>query len=224
MPQGNRGLLPVRNRTLLTEQVYLSLKSAIIDGTFPTGERLKEEELAKKMGVSRTPVREAINQLKQEGLVTSLVGGGVKVTEISIEEINDIFDVRDLLETHAAIKAVDNISDEQLKKLEEIVFMSRVAQQKGLIEKIIELNTDFHNEIVIASGNKKIYEIICSMRDYLQAYRRVSLRHAQEPEASLSGHEQIYEAIKLRDKEKACNCMKEHLMVARRLMLEKVQL
>ncbi|WP_347487778.1 GntR family transcriptional regulator [Desulfoscipio sp. XC116] len=223
MPEGKRGLLPVRNRTLLTEQVYLSLKSAIINGTFPTGERLKEEELAKKMGVSRTPVREAINQLKQEGLVTPLVGGGVKVTEISTKEINDIFDVRDLLETHAAMKAVDNISEEQLKTLEEIILMGRVAQQKGLMEKIIELNTQFHLEIIIAGGNKKVYEIICSLRDYLQAYRRVSLRHSQEPEASLSGHEQIFEAIKLGDKEKACHYMKEHLIIARRLMLENVK-
>ncbi|MBS3976288.1 MAG: GntR family transcriptional regulator [Syntrophomonadaceae bacterium] len=210
----------LKNRSLLTEQVYISLKNAIFAGVFKPGERLREIELAEKLGVSRTPIREAISQLKLEGLLTPLAGGGVKVVEFSIDEIHEIFDLRVLLETYGIQKAIENISEAQLKRLDEIVATSKIAYQQGNLERIIELNTQFHNEIITASRNKRLGEFIASLRNYLQAFRNVSMRHSLEPEVSLSGHTELLQAIKERDQDKALETMHSHLAIARKLFLE----
>ncbi|MEW6661019.1 MAG: GntR family transcriptional regulator [Bacillota bacterium] len=222
MPQLKNSPFQLKNRSLLTEQVYLLIKNAIFEGVFKPGERLKEIELAEKLGVSRTPIREAINQLKLEGLLTPLVGGGVKVVEFSIDEIHEIFDLRTLLETYAIQKAIDNITEAQLKRLEEIVATSKIAHQQGNLERIIELNAQFHNEIISASCNKKLCEFIASLRNYLQPFRNVSMRHSLEPEISIKGHWEILQAIKLGDKDKALELMNSHLATARQLFLEKI--
>lgn len=210
----------LKNRSLLTEQVYISLKNAIFSGIFRPGERLKEIELAEKLGVSRTPVREAISKLRLEGLLIPLAGGGVKVVEFTIDEIHEIFDMRALLETYAIQKVVDNIAEAQLKWLEEIVATSEIAYQQGNLERIIELNAHFHHEIIKASRNKKLAEFIASLQNYLHPFRNVSMRHPAEPEISLHGHVEILQAIKERDKVKAWEAMNSHIASARKLFLE----
>jgi DNA-binding GntR family transcriptional regulator len=210
----------LKNRSLLTEQVYISLKNAIFTGALKPGERLKEIELSERLGVSRTPIREAINQLKLEGLLTPLAGGGVKVVEFSIDEIHEIFDLRTLLETYAIEKVIDNITEAQLKRLEEILAISEIACQQGNLERIIELNTQFHHEIIIASRNRKLGGFIASLRNYLQTFRNVSMRHSLEPEVSFSGHTEILQAVKERNKDKAREVMHRHVAAARQLFFE----
>jgi DNA-binding GntR family transcriptional regulator len=209
-----------QNRVLLTEQVYKNIKEAIANGAFYPGQRLKETEIAKQLGVSRTPVREAMNKLRAEGLIESLANGGVRVIENTAEEINEIFDIRLLLETYAVKKAIDLITSEQIKCLEEILVMSRIAQQQDNLDKIINLNNEFHSNIILYSRNKKLLAVVSNLNEYLLSYRKVSLQHPLEPEVSISGHEKILEDILLKDKKKAVKDIQEHILLAKKLMME----
>ncbi|KJS19795.1 MAG: hypothetical protein VR72_17225 [Clostridiaceae bacterium BRH_c20a] len=214
----------LQGRILLNEQVYKYLKSAIINGEFLPGERLKEEELSALIGVSRTPIREAINKLKLEGLLTSLFGGGVKVSINSADEISEIFDMRLILETYAIRKTIDNISEEGLKKIEENIHLARIARRYSNIEKIIKLNDDFHKQIIILSGNNKLFEVINNMNESLTMYRKISMQHPLEPDASLVGHEKIFECISSKNKKLAIYLMREHIKLAQKLMIEQLEL
>ncbi|MFZ7103895.1 MAG: GntR family transcriptional regulator [Peptococcaceae bacterium] len=210
-----------QSRVLLTEQVHQVLKKGILTGVFSPGERLYETELSKKLGVSRTPIREALGILKSEGFITQLVGGGIKVTEHSIKEVNEIFDLRELLECYGVEKAIDNISETQIKRLAEILDMCKMAQKYTNIETIMELNKEFHELILRASNNEKLFETANSIK-CLSDYWRISMFHPSEPAVSIQGHQEVFNAIKNKDKLQAVAAMKNHLRMGRMLMLEKI--
>ncbi|WP_028308653.1 GntR family transcriptional regulator [Desulfitibacter alkalitolerans] len=219
----NNTLKPINaNRSLLAEQVYNTIKSAILNGQIPSGERLKEVEVSKKLGVSRTPVREALYKLRKEGLLTNLAGGGVKVSQISTEEINKVFELRILLETYAVEKAVHNFTEEDIKKMEEILIENELLIERKNYKKIVELNTQFHDVIINASNNDKLFDILIGLRDYLALYRSISLSSMEGAKESFEAHKRIFENIKRKDNEAICQSMKEHLEEARRTILSRV--
>ena len=211
-----------QSRVLLTQQVYQALKEGIINGVFSPGERLYETELSKRLGVSRTPVREALGILKSEGFITNIVGSGLKVSEYSTKEINEIFDLRVLLECYAVERAIDNISELQLKRLEEIIYTCKIAQKHNNIETIIDLSNEFHELIIKASNNEKLFETANSIKCFT-IYAKVSMHHPSEPDFSIQGHIEILNAIKSRNKVDAQNIMEKHLEIGRKLMLEKIE-
>ena len=220
----NNILKPINgNKSLLAEQVYNTIKNAIINGQIPSGERLKEVELSKKLGVSRTPIREALYKLRKEGLLTNVASGGVKVSEISAKEINKIFDLRILLENYAIEKAVHNFTEEDIQKMEEILIENELYVERNNHEKVVELSVQFHDVIINASNNKKLFEILVGLRDYLGLYRNISLSSIEGVKDSLKAHKKIFENIKKRDNEATCLSMKEHLEEARNAVLARIK-
>lgn len=220
----NNTLKPINgNKLLLAEQVYNTIKSAVINGQIPSGERLKEVELSKKLGVSRTPIREALYKLKKEGLLTSVASGGVKVSQISEKEINKIFDLRILLENYATEKAVDNFTEKDIKKMEDIIIENELYVERNNYEKVVELSIQFHDVIINASNNEKLFEMLIGLRDHLELYRNISLSSVDGVGDSLKAHKKIFENIKKRDNKAVCLSMNEHLKEARDAVLSRIK-
>jgi DNA-binding GntR family transcriptional regulator len=179
-------------------QAYEVLRNMIIQGKIQPGDKLVEEKLAATLGVSRTPIRESLRRLQQEGLVH-----GKTVVQPTKEDIKDIYEVRMLIEGHAAKNAALHLSDEKRSLLSECIQQSRC----GSTEEIMKANTVFHDTILQANNNKFMLNIITQMKSLILLFRhQVGTRPCLREE-----HEEIFEAIMTKDGEAAEHHMKMHL-------------
>ena len=151
----------------LRELVCETIRQAIVDGVFSPGERLMEIQLADEMGVSRTPVREAIRKLELEGFVVMIPRRGTYVADISIKDINEVYEIRTSLEVLAAGLAAERISDEELETMQRLLVEIGQHIEDGNIEKIVEIDTAFHDVLYKASRNKRLAGIINNLREQI---------------------------------------------------------
>lgn len=195
----------------IREMVFKTIRKEILLGRKKPGEKLIEAELAKSLGVSRTPVREALHKLEQEGLVEvfprkhCLVIG---ITDKGIEEINLI---RASLEPAAAKKAVNHLTDRQLKEMEELLNQSEAFFRKNDIKNLLQVHDKFHQMIISASRLPRVIQILENMHDYIVRFRISFLSHPELVSRSLREHRMILKAIKERDEDKVEMIFKEHL-------------
>ncbi|WCK54578.1 GntR family transcriptional regulator [Aneurinibacillus sp. Ricciae_BoGa-3] len=179
-------------------QAYEVIRSMIIKGEIPPGQNLVEEKLASSLGVSRTPIRESLRRLQQEGLIQ-----GKRVVQPTKEDMKDIYEVRMLVEGHAAKHAAVEMSDSQRLLLIDCISQSR----NGLPEEIMKANTLFHDTIMQASHNNYMLNIISQMKSLILLFRhQVGARPCLCEE-----HEKIYESIMMKDGEAAEHHMRLHL-------------
>lgn len=214
-------LVPIRldNYKPLRELVFESLREAIIQGRLKPGERLMEMQLADEMGVSRTPVREAIRKLELEGFVVMIPRKGAYVAGISVKDIVDIFEVRAALEALAAGLAAERITDEELEDLERIlVQISEVSDRKDL-NAIVETDTNFHELIYRACRNERLVQIITHLKEQIQRFRTTSLSQPGRSKDALGEHRAIVEAISERNVELAQTLAREHIENAEQSLL-----
>ncbi|MBU1184768.1 MAG: GntR family transcriptional regulator, partial [Proteobacteria bacterium] len=136
---------PRKNGISVREKTYDYLKSNILSGRFVPGERLAEEHLAKELGVSRTPVREALHKLEQDGLIEPLESRGFCIPKDSEEEIEDLFELRTVLEGYTLKLICERITDEQIGRLEEIIDKAEVSLRRKRIDEVFQWNTEFHD-------------------------------------------------------------------------------
>ena len=185
-----RKLTPItlENYKPLREIVFETLRGAIIDGTLKPGERLMEVQLAEDMGVSRTPVREAIRKLELEGLVLMIPRKGAYVSGISSKDIADVFEVRAALESLAAGLAAERITEQELEDLNRFMVEVTINAEIGDLEKVIKSDTDFHDQIYRASRNSRLVQIINNLRDRIQRFRSASLAHPGRIKETLEEH------------------------------------
>lgn len=195
----------------LREVIFNTLKEAIIVGELKPGARLMEVQLAEKMGVSRTPVREAIRKLELEGLVTMVPRKGAHVAGLSPKDIVDVLEVRGVLDGLAASLSSLKMKEEQIKELRQInrQFANFVAKEnlQGSIKKDVE----FHELIYRASGNEKLIQILNNLREQVQRFRVIYLKDYSGQKDIESEHEEIIEAIEKRDPEAAMSAAKKHI-------------
>ena len=158
----------------LRELVCETIRQAIVDGVFSPGERLMEIQLADEMGVSRTPVREAIRKLELEGFVVMIPRRGTYVADISIKDINEVYEIRTSLEVLAAGLAAERISDEELETMQRLLVEIGQHIEDGNIEKIVEIDTAFHDVLYKASRNGRLAGIINNLREQITVIRRRS--------------------------------------------------
>ena len=189
----------LQNHRPLREIVYEQLKMQILTGTIVPGTRMMEVELADEMGVSRTPVREAIRKLEKEGLVTIEPRRGAYASSISVKDMVDTLEVREDLEGLAAAMAAERMTEEQTEELRRINQGYTEAIKNSDTEKIISFDEKFHRHIVACSGNKtliKISEPVQEMAlrfrylyyDDFSRYANMPVEHKQIIEAILSGN------------------------------------
>lgn len=214
-------LVPIRldNYKPLRELVFESLREAIISGQLRSGERLMEIQLAEEMGVSRTPVREAIRKLELEGLVAMIPRKGAYVAGLSLKDIVDVFEIRGALEGLAAELAAERITEEELEQLERYLVKISDDIENGDLERVVASDTDFHSILYQASRNQRLSQIISNLREQIQRFRATSLSYPGRMKIALEEHRKIVEAISTRDGELACKLAQEHIENAENSMM-----
>ena len=156
---------PRKNNISVREKTYDTLKSNILSGRFVQGERLTEEHLAEELGVSRTPVREALHKLEQDGLIEPLESRGFCIPMDSREEIEDLFELRAVLEGYTLKIICERITDEQIVKLEEIIEKASDALRRKRIDEVFQWNTLFHDTLHgMVADKRRFHNLIVNMR------------------------------------------------------------
>lgn len=207
----------------LRELVCENIRQAIIDGTFSPGERLMEIQLADEMGVSRTPVREAIRKLELEGFVVMIPRRGTYVADISIKDINEIYEIRISLDVLAAGLAAERITDEELATLNNyMVEISKYVPTMNM-EKIVELDTAFHNVLYTASRNERLVSIINNLREQLTGIRGRSMSYPGRLVETMEEHRALVDCIAARDPERAQNAARLHLENAEQTLMRSIE-
>jgi DNA-binding GntR family transcriptional regulator len=211
-------------KKLLRDRIYEMLKEAIFSGELKPGERIVETRLAEDMGISRTPIREAIRHLESEGYIESMDNGGVKVSEITEDDIREWNEIKYILDELAVMKAIDNMDDELIEDLKKDLKKVEEALEKDNIddEEIIDLNTDFHEKMFEISGNKLIHNIRESYQKYNYMMRKYLSTIEGRHEKALKEHKDILQAIVEKDKEKARKLSKVHSESSKNALLNKL--
>jgi DNA-binding GntR family transcriptional regulator len=194
------------------EKTYEYLKTNILSGHFVPGERLAEEHLAEELGVSRTPVREALHKLEQEGLIEPLESRGFRVPQDSPEEIEDLFDIRTVLEGYTLKIICERITDEQMAMLEKIIEKADDALRRKRIDEVFQWNTQFHDTLhSLVADKRRFHSLIVNMRKYVLRYRKDTLRNLGAAKRAGDGHQQILLALKLKEPELCERVMRTHI-------------
>ncbi|HYH01692.1 MAG TPA: GntR family transcriptional regulator [Bacillota bacterium] len=218
-------LVPIKldNYKPLRELVFESLREAIISGQLSPGERMMEIQLAEEMGVSRTPVREAIRKLELEGLVVMIPRKGAYVAGLSLKDVTDVFEIRGALEGLAAELAADRITEDELESLERYLVKISEDIEHGDLNRVVETDTDFHTILYQASRNSRLSQIINNLREQIQRFRTTSLSFPGRMKTALEEHRKIVEAISSRDGELARKLAKEHIENAENSLMSVIQ-
>lgn len=195
----------------LREVIFETLRNAIITGELKPGERLMEVQLAEKMGVSRTPVREAIRKLELEGLVEMLPRKGAHVADLSIKDIMDVLEVRASLDGLATALAAERIKPEQVKELKHVQTQFLQYVEKQNLQGTIKKDVEFHDIIYRCSGNEKLIQIANNLREQVYRFRVIYLKDYISPKEIVKEHAEILEAVTERDMEKARRIAEEHI-------------
>lgn len=187
----------------LRGQVFDKIRSDILNGKYKRGEELVESSIGKELGISRTPVREAIRQLELEGLVQLVPNKGAFVTGISEKDVRDIYLIRARLEGLAARMATKNITPELLDAMEETVVLSEYHAKKEHYEQVCEMDSKFHKLLYKASGSRILEHTLTDFHQYVQRVRMASIMKKRRMEKSNDEHDAILTAIREHDEEKA---------------------
>ena len=223
----SRRLLPVKLDSYkpLREVVYETLREAIRTGALPPGERLMEIQLAEELGVSRTPVREAIRKLELERFVVMLHRRGTYVANLSLKDINEVFEIRAALDGLAAGLAAERITEEELELMERLLVEIAEHIEQRDNQKIVEADEAFHDILYRASRNERLVGIIYNLREQFTRFRSVSINYPGRLQNTLEEHRQLVEAIAQRNAETAQQKAREHIENAEQtLLLEMDQL
>lgn len=195
----------------LREVIFNTLREAIIVGELKPGERLMEVQLADKMGVSRTPVREAIRKLELEGLVDMLPRKGAHVADLSVKDIMDVLEVRSTLDGLASMLSAERITDEELKELEHAHAQFIHYVEKNNLQGSIKKDVEFHDVIYRSSRNDKLIQIANNLREQIQRFRVIYIKDYSSTRELIREHADILESIIKKDPDLARECAQKHI-------------
>ena len=198
----------------LEEQVFISLEEEILTGKLKKGDTLAEIALSKRLGVSRTPLRAALHRLAEEGLIEIAPNRGAVVIGVGKEELVDIYKIRMRLEGLASREAAMRISDTDKKKLRDSVELSEFYIGKQDTEHLKELDSEFHNIIYRASGNRLLCKTLSELHRNIKVYRKLSLTVPERLEKSVKEHREILNAIEAGDADTADELTRQHIEAA----------
>jgi len=206
----------------LSEIVYGYLKRKIMRGDIPDDQRLSEAELVKTTGLSRTPIRHALQRLEQEMFIRKLSYGGYEIKLLTRRDIEEIFGIRSVLESYAASLATKQLTQTTLSTLEQITQRSRTALANDDRDAFIELNTKFHECLYRASRSERLYLMIQNITDYLYRYRKTILFLRNNREDSLRDHEAMIRSMTAGDEKTVERLVREHVSRALKIVLKEI--
>jgi len=196
----------------LRGRVFTKLREDILSGRYHESEELKENTIGIELGVSRTPVREALRQLELEGLVTMIPNKGAYVTGITSKDIHDIYIIRSYLEGLCAKWACENITEAQIEALDEVLYLSDFHARRSHNDQLVELDNKFHDLIYKASGSKILNHVLSDFHHYVERIRKITLAAPARASKSSQEHAAILDAIRKRDSVLAEELAHEHIM------------
>lgn len=195
----------------LRDVVFKTLRQAILTGELKPGERLMEIHLADRLGVSRTPIREAIRKLELEGLVTMIPRRGAEVAQISASNLKDVLEVRQALDALGVELACERITEEGLKELKEACdYFAKVTSTKDATV-ITKADVALHDVIIAATGNERLQQMISNLSEQMYRYRFEYIKDSSYHALLIEEHRRIYESIAARDKESAVKEIQQHI-------------
>lgn len=196
----------------------------IVAGRHPPGGHLREEQLAETIGVSRTPVREALRRLAAEGLINFVPNHGAFVNSWSVDDLRKIFDLRALLESTAAGQAAPRMTEQAIDRLRELASaMVRLAEDRadGYLERISDLNRAFHEIIMRTADNERLAGSVVRTIEFPIVHRTFQRYRAADLRRSLNHHLELIDAFAARDAEWAAAVMRAHVLAAKHVMLSR---
>ncbi|MCW2694270.1 MAG: transcriptional regulator, GntR family [Mycobacterium sp.] len=205
----------------LTEEAHRRIRNDIIEGRFRPNVHLVAHDLAQKLEISRTPIREALQLLASEGLVVA-TGRGFVVREHSPEEVRHIYEVRAALEDMAARLAAERATDAQIEALENLGAHTTAAAASPR-DVIVDLNDAFHESIMIAAGNPRLHNINSRNSEHFFNYNIAKLYSHEEAALAVAEHERLLQAVKRRSGDDAAKAAREHVMDALEITLRKLR-
>lgn len=206
----------------LRVQVFKAIEDAVLNGEYKDGDSLNELKISEELGVSRTPVREALMQLELEGLAKNIPNKGAVVIGITEKDIEDIYAVRIRIEGLAARLCAENISEDELKRFREIVDLQEFYLAKHDAEQIWSLDSDFHKIIYNASQSRPLKFMLSNFHNYIKRARDISVHADGRAEKTVSEHKAILQAVKDRDGELAELLMARHITNAKNNLIKQI--
>lgn len=206
----------------LRDVVFNTLRKAILKGELKPGERLMEIALAQRLGVSRTPVREAMRKLELEGLVVMIPRRGAQVANITEKDLNDVLEVRIALENLSIQKACSCMTEEELEKLKEAALKFESMTENGNLVRLAEADVEFHEVIYQSSDNRRLNQVLNNLREQIYRYRVEYLKDEATRKTLVKEHEEIYEAIRARDVKKAQEIAYRHIENQREAIMRSI--
>ncbi len=204
-------LTDLKQNKPLNEIVYEGLRNAIIQGYIPVGERINESIYSQKMNISRTPVREALRRIQQEGLVEYVPRLGVVVKKITIDDAKEIYQIRMALDILAATNAMRKMTEDQFEEMYKLLEETQKANDAEEVQKVVDLSRDFNDMIYEFAEMPRLESIVHKLREYLVRFRDMSLRGEERRKKALEEHWLIYKNMKNKNFDAIALIIQEHL-------------
>ncbi len=198
--------------TSFGQHVYQDLRQAIVRGDIASGDRLVESRIADAMGISRTPVREALHKLEREGLIVQGEKRGFVVSGFGPQDIEETFGIRSVLESYAAGLAAMRYRKGDLAPLAQKIDEFEQCLGKGQMDRLVMINTEFHQLLYALSGNTRLIAMINTLRDQFHRFRKIILQRKSLAKASNADHRRMLSVIRKRDVEKTERLVKQHIL------------
>lgn len=208
----------------LRDVVFNTLRKAILTGELKPGERLMEIHLANRLGVSRTPIREAIHKLELEGLVTMIPRRGAEVAQITEKSMNDVLEVRRALDALCAELACDRITPEELNQLKKACEDFEIAVRTKDVQKIAQADVALHDIIVQATGNQRLIQLVLNLSEQMYRYRFEYIKDTSQHQNLIEEHRIIYQSIVNKEKETAAQAARTHIDNQKLAIMKQIRL
>lgn len=208
----------------LRDVVFNTLRQAILTGELKPGERLMEIHLANRLGVSRTPIREAIRKLELEGLVIMIPRRGAEVAQITEKSMNDVLEVRRAVDALCVELACDRITEDELVRLKEACDNFEQVVNTGDIKQIAQADVALHDIIVQATGNMRLVQLINNLSEQMYRYRFEYIKDSSQHGRLIEEHRMIYDSIVRKDKDEACKAAKIHIDNQKQSIMDQLRL
>ena len=216
-------LTDLKQNKPINEIVYEGLRTAIIKGIIPVGERIKETEYSERMNISRTPIREAIKRIEDEGLVEYIPNIGVIVKKVSKEDVEEIFKIRIALETLATTSAMKIMTESEFEEMHQLLKKTEEANSRNEVKVVIDLFSEYNQMIYRFSRMPRLDHMVTRLRDYLARFRDISLTGEARRRKALDEHWIIYNIMKDKNYDVVPLIISNHLDYAKSYIMQEIE-